>query len=70
VVILSTLTSRNALFYTEVEGEVSVQQWRTILVDNVPGSYAPEMAQPSLFVSGKYRRGWRESADALTKIKT
>lgn len=48
-----TLTSRYAVSYTEVEGEVSVQQWGTILVDNVSGCDAPEMTQTSLFGGGK-----------------
>lgn len=43
-----TLTSGDALPYTEVQGEVSVQQWGTILVHNVPGRYAPEMTQSPL----------------------
>lgn len=46
---LLTLTSRYAVSYTEVEGEVCVQQWGTILVDNVSGCDAPEMTQSSLF---------------------
>lgn len=42
------LTSRNAVSYTEVKGEVSIQQWGTILVDDVSGCDAPEMTQASL----------------------
>lgn len=49
-----TLTSRYAVSYTEVEGEVSVQQGGTILVDNVSRCDAPEMTQTSLFGRGKY----------------
>lgn len=49
-----TLTSRYAVSYTEVEGEISVQQWGTILVDNVSGCDAPEMTQTSLLGGGKY----------------
>ena len=37
-------TSRYAVFYTEVEGEVGVKQWRPILVDDVSGSDAAEVA--------------------------
>lgn len=61
--IVLTLTSRNAISDREVEGEVSVQQWRTILVDNIPGSNAPEMTQPSLFDQGKGEGG--ENMDAI-----
>lgn len=50
-----TPTSRNAVSYTKVEGEVRVQQWRAIPVDNVSGCDAPKMTQPSLFA----RRKWR-----------
>lgn len=46
---LSAQTSRYAVSYTEMEGEVSVQQWGTILVDDVSGGDAPEMTQSSLF---------------------
>lgn len=38
-----TLTSRYAVSYTEVQGEVSVQQRGAILVDYVPGCDAPEV---------------------------
>lgn len=49
-------TSRYAVSYTEVQGEVSVQQWGAILVDNVSGCDVPEMTQSSLFVRGKCRK--------------
>lgn len=70
-----TLTSRYPVTYTEVEGEVSVQQWRTILVDNVSGCNAPEMTQPSLFVRGENRkrqrekgRGWEQITDIRASV--
>lgn len=43
-----TQTSRYAFSNTQVQREVSVQEWDTILVDNVSGCDAPEMAQSSL----------------------
>lgn len=61
-----TLTSRNAVSYTEVESEVSIQQWRTILVDNVSGCDAPEMTQPSLHVREDTERKGKNSEDTMT----
>lgn len=61
-----TQTSRYSVSYTEVEGEVSVQQWGTILVDNVSGCDAPEMTQSSLFVRGECRKRVRTDAEQIT----
>ena len=61
-----TLTSRYAFSYAKVEGEVCVQKWGTILVDNVPGSNAPKMTQSSLLSRVKYRK--RQNLRTALKI--
>lgn len=58
-----TLTSRYAVAYTEMQGEVCVQQRGTILVDNVSGCNAPEMTQSSLFDRGMYQRRQGDSEE-------
>lgn len=43
-----TQTSRYAVSYTQVQREVSIQEWDAILVYNVSGRDAPEVAQSPL----------------------
>lgn len=59
-------TSRYAVSYTEMEGEVSVQKRGTILVDNVSGCDAPEMTQSPLFGKGKCGKRVRTDAEQTT----
>lgn len=63
-----TLTSRYAFTYTKVEGEVSVQQWGTILVENVSGCDAAEMTQSSLFVQKESECRLRTNNKAFSLI--